>query len=126
MGRTGWVFADSPNVTLEINPSKESGSLSVIKDIGYSVTAGPDGRTLIFEQGTQLPEVSFTGFFYHEHQYDVFVSEVEKDISVLTDDRGVTYNVVWQSFTLERAGTIKYPWKHTYTLSGLVKSYTIP
>ena len=122
-----WVFVDTPtNVVMKVNPASDSGSLAILKEIGYSVTAAPGGKTVMFETGTQMPKVSFDGFIYTEAQYDVLAAEVEKDLSQMTDDRGVQYDIVWETFTLERAGTPKYPWKHSYSLAGRVLDYTIP
>lgn len=126
MARVGWVFADTPDITLQVNPNADTGSLAVVKEIGYSNTAGPNGKTLIFESGTQIPMVSFEGFIYTEAQYNVFAAEIEKDLSQMTDDRGVQYDIIWEQFTLERADTPTYPWKHRYQLSGKVLNYTIP
>lgn len=123
--RTGWVFADSPNIVLPINPSEDNGSLAIEKEIAYA-EVNREGKTIIFEQGTAMPKVNFSGFFYTQAEYDTFVAEVNKDLSVLTDDRGVIYNIVWESFVMQRKTSSKYPWKHTYELVGFVKSYIIP
>ena len=126
MARLGWVFVDSPDVTLQVNPNADSGSLAVLKEISYSNTAGPDGKTLIYETGTEMPTVSFDGFIYTEAQYDVLAAEVEKDLSQMTDDRGVQYDIIWDSFTMQRADNVKYPWRHSYSITGKVLDYTIP
>lgn len=130
MSRIAWEFVDdggTPNpILLRVNPSEDTGSLKVTKDIGYSNAAGPGGKTLIFEKGTTMPKVSFSGNVYTEQQYDILLAEVEKDLSQLTDDRSVVYSIYWESFTLSRVRSHKYPWKHSYNLSGYVLQYTLP
>ena len=124
--RVPWIFTDTPNIPLAANPHTDNGSLAVEKDIVYENTAGPGGKTLIFERGTSQKTLSFKGKIYTEAQYNVFAAELEKDVSQLTDDRGVIYDVVWEKFVLTRDATFKHPWKHEYDLTGYVLDYTIP
>ena len=126
MTRVAWTFVDSPDVSLEVNPSEDVGTLAVRKAIQYENTAGPDGKTLIYDGGEENPKASFAGVIYTQAQYNVLVAEVEKDLSQLTDDRGVQFDIVWNSYTLKRADNYKYPWRHEYNLEGTVVDYTIP
>ena len=123
--RIGWTFVDTPDITLTLNPESDSGSLAVTKVIEYEVAAGPGGKTLIYESGTEMPTVSFSGYVYTEEQYNILAAEVEKDLSIMTDDRGVTYNIIWSKFTTNRVRSKKYPWRHDYELEGRVKSYNL-
>lgn len=125
--RTAWTFDNgaSPDIHLEVNPSDDVGSLAVTKEIAYSNTSAY-GKTVIFEKGTQLPKVQFNGTVYTSDQLLVLQNEIDKDVSVMTDDRGVQYSIVWESCTTERKRSAKHPWKHTYNLIGFVLEYTIP
>lgn len=111
---------------LQVNPDTDNGSFSVTKEIAYEVTAGPDGKTLIFEQGTALPPINLSGNVYTQAQYELIENEVNKNLSTFTDDRGVQLDVIWTSSSFERVRSNKHPWKHRYTIVGRVIDYTLP
>ena len=126
MGRTAWTFSDTPDIELEINPSTDNGSLDVTKNIVYSNTGAPGGKTIIYERGQNQPRVNFSGYVYTETQLNTLTAEVNKTTSIMTDDRGIVYNIKWTNFTTSRVRSSKYPWRHNYELQGIVTSHTIP
>lgn len=111
---------------LTVNPDTDNGSLALSKNIAYSVTAGPDGKTLMFENSTALPMVNFSGNVYTEDQITLIETEIAKDLSTFSDDRGVELDVIWLSCEFERVRSNKHPWKHRYTITGKVIDYTLP
>lgn len=130
MARVAWTFLDDSltpvPVQIAVNPHTDNGSMRVSKEIGYVNTAGPDGKTLIYENGTSLRQLDFTGFIYTEDEYDFLVAEVNLSDgpSVMQDDRQYQYNVYWDRFTLRRVRSARFPWKHEYSLHGYVTSFS--
>lgn len=129
MARTPWFFTDPDTLNpiyLETNPYSDPGSAGITKNPIYENAAGDGGKTLIFAGNRPAYDVSFDGRIYTEAEYNVFMTEMARPRSTLTDDRGVELDIVWKKFELTRAWTQKRPWRHEYSLAGLVLDYTLP
>lgn len=123
MSRVGWKFYDPvtlEEITLEINP-KEADSPVMSKNISYQSPAAP-GAGVIAQEGRQKPKtMTFTGTTLTEDQYNVWVEWFNKPYQIkLTDDLLRDFWIYITDFQPKRVRSIKYPWRHEYTVNCFV------
>lgn len=133
MARTAWILEDP--VTSEIyklpaNPAEDAGSNAIVKSVRYqgnsahyrdSLGADRTFGTLVFSSNVELETFSYSGRLYSKEEFDAWKDWVARDYPVyLTDDLGRKWLVLFSSFKASRAPWRKYPWRHSYELSGTI------
>lgn len=138
-GRIPWVFVeptaseDSPKTELyflPVNPTEDSGSHGIDKATKYEAAASiyvdtsntlRINDTVIQDAPSQQETFAYTGTVYMKEQYDLFLHWFNKpDPWILRDDLGRTFFVIVDKYSTERVRSRKFPWKHTYSFSGIV------
>lgn len=130
--RKAWVFYDPLDDTeyrWEVNPSQDSGSLGIVKDIGFSAMAGmhqtasgyDDISAIVSSNGPSLRTLSFSGATLTKGQLDSMNFWSSKPYPIeLTDDLGRTFEILVKTFTTARVRSRMYPWKHSYNFEAIV------
>lgn len=133
--RTPWRFTDpvsSETYFMETNPKEDGGSHAIENQTLYEVSASTYKTTaatpVLVIDATVAPGIgkatetfSYTGTVYTEEQYVTLMEWFSKDHSwLLRDDLFREFLIYVESFTTERVRSANFPWKHTYTVSGLV------
>lgn len=124
---TKWLIEDpaaADTYSFNINPS-EGGSPGYQKNITEENTTAPNGKTLLWEGLDEPQTLEFEGTILEQVQYDAFVDWFQKRRQVrLTDDLGRVYWVYITSFQPKRERAFHYPWKHSYTMTCTILSWT--
>lgn len=133
MERKAWSVYDpvlDETVYLEVNPSEDSGSHGINKSIIYaapiSTFVSSSGHLkvdamLIAEGPAERESFQYNGTVYTEAQFNMMRALSNKGYPVeMTDDLGRTFLVYITAFEPKRERSVKFKWKHTYTLAGLV------
>lgn len=118
-----WIFTDlttTVSETFEINP-REGGTPSYEKNVQYTSTTAPDGKTLVFEGADKPQSIEFAGAILYESQFNTFYNWWNKRNQIqITDDLGREFVVVIESFSPVRKRAVHYPWRHDYTIKATV------
>jgi hypothetical protein len=122
--RTAWVFEDVFNeevYELEINPDASS-----IPIRGKTLTPAPkcrDGQ-VIFQGRDSVQSINFSGSILTEEQFFFMREWVRKEKQIkITDDQNRVMWVYLTSFNPTRVRSLDYPWRHTYSATGLIVSW---
>lgn len=106
--------------TFLVNPNA-GGSPGRKRTFTYQNTAGAGGSVLVFEGRAELGTLEASGTLLSQAEYDFLAGLVDIANQVqLTDDLGRQLWVVFQEFVPTRVRAVTAPWKHTYTLKGLI------
>lgn len=115
---------------LPVNPTEDSGSHGIDKATKYEVAASTYldtsntlriEDTVIQDAPSQQEAFAYTGTVYTKEQYDLFIYWFNKpDPWILRDDLYRTFIVIVDKYSTERVSSRKFPWKHTYSFSGIV------
>ena len=120
-----WTFTDLTNsqtFSFPVNPS-EGGTPERAKSISYENTAGPDGRTLIYEGRSAPLKLSWSGTILEQAHLQALEEWFDKRHQIqLTDDIGRQFMIYITDFKAERVRSALYPWKHRYSMSATVLS----
>ncbi len=132
MARTAWRFVD-PITTAEyvwpVNPNNDSGSNTRTKQFAYTVVAGSRKKnlgqhtvdTLIHQSNINQMPFSYDGIIYDVDHYSALENWSAKEYPVeLWDDLGRGYLVYISRFIPSRIRSTKTPFKHSYTISGII------
>lgn len=113
-----WTFEDlatGDSYEWEVNPNS-GGSPQYRKTITYQNTVG--GRTLIFEGSDEPLTGQVSGVLLSQDQHETLVDWWDKRHLVrLTDDLGRTYMIYIVSYEPERQRSVRYGYKHSYTMT---------
>ena len=105
---------------LPIGPSAQAGPLYKKRAL-YENTLGPDGALLRSDAVDESQHIELSGTLLIQAQFDALTTWVAKRYPIyIVDDLGRQTLVYLQEFTPKRERSIKYPWKHNYTLTGIV------
>ena len=131
--RVGWRFRDlitAEEYFLPVNPTSDSGSHAFSKVTAYEVPISThrtlNGQTrvddvVIYNKPKEVERFSYSGTVYTEDQLVQFERWAAKPYEwELKDDLGREFVIYVEEFTTERQRSVKYPWKHSYSFSGLV------
>lgn len=131
--RTAWKFTDlitAEEYYLPVNPLTDVGSNGVSKQTKYEsasstyVSYTGDFRLddiVIQDAPSDVKRFSYTGTLYTREEYFAFLKWFSKPYEwELRDDLGREFLVFPEEFTPERQRSAKFPWKHSYTISGLI------
>lgn len=131
--RIAWKFTDDVLTTewfLPVNPTADAGSHAITKTVRYSVTASNYldnsntlriGDTVAQDASSEVERFSYTGTVYKKDQLANFRLWCNKDYPwTLRDDLGRVFLIYVENFSTERVRSVKFPWKHTYSFSGVV------
>lgn len=117
-----WEFFDSvvsETYTFEVNPNA-GGAPKYEKNIQYTATTAPDGKTLIMEGANKPLDLEWSGTIITETQYNAYVTWFQKKRQIqLTDDLLRQFMIYIVSFTPTRVRSSNF-WKHTYTVTATV------
>ena len=132
MARTPWRFVD-PVTTTEyvwpVNPNNDSGSNTRSKQFAYTAVAGSRRNnlgqhtvdTLIHQSNVNQSSFSYDGIIYDTAHYGALESWANKEYPVeLWDDLNRGYLVYITKFSPARIRSTKTPFKHSYTISGII------
>lgn len=133
MSRIAWRFRDlitSDVYHLPVNPLTDSGSNGISKQTKYESAISTYMSSLnqlriddvvIQDSPSEIERFSYAGTLYTKEEYDAFTEWFSKTYEwELRDDLGREFLVVAEEFTPSRARSAKFPWKHTYTFSGVI------
>lgn len=135
MSRISWTLYDpelDEEYNLPVNPYEDGGSFAISKGVGYETVSGMyqdslgNDRigTIVFGTPDPLETFNFSGRTYDDAQHTEMERWAAKNEPVhLTDDLGRTWEILIDRFEPRRLPTMKNsPYKHSYTLSGIVLS----
>jgi hypothetical protein len=132
MARTAWRFVDPETLDeyiWPVNPNNDSGSNSRNKSVDYASNAAfyqnSQGQhtlaNVINVSAVEQQPFSYDGFVYNVDQYNALVEWSNKKYPVeLYDDLGRGSLVYIKNFTLQRVRSRQNPFKHSYTISGII------
>lgn len=107
---------DTTTYTMQVNP-KEGGSPGRKKNVGYSNTSAPDGKTIMFEGRDDPQTLEWSGTILTEqHLNDLETWFLKRRQVQLTDDLGRQYWIYITEYTPKRERAVHSPWKHSYTM----------
>lgn len=118
-----WKFDDP--ITLEtwiweVNPN-EGGTPTYKKQMTYTQTTAPDGKTLVFEGADEPQTLTFSGTLLSQSQLDTLVTWYKKRHQIkLTDDLGREFWIYITGFAPKRIRNASQPWKHTYEINATI------
>jgi hypothetical protein len=123
--RTPWLFEDvhaSLSYELEINP-KDTTMPSIEKTL--TPTPITRGRPVLFQGRNREQSMTLSGTLLTEDQYNALRAWTQTDKQIkVTDDLGRSYWVVFTSFDPRRVRTVEYPWRHEFSISGIVVDWS--
>lgn len=132
MARSAWRFVD-PETTEEyvwpVNPNNDSGSNAMSKQFAYTAVSASRSNslgehsigTVIHQSNVNQSTFSYDGIIYTVDQYAAFEEWAQKEYPVeLYDDLGRGYLVYITKFAPSRIRSTKTPFKHSYTISGII------
>lgn len=131
--RIAWKFTDDVLATewfLPVNPNADAGSHGITKSNSYSgsVSNYVDnsntlrvGDTVAHDAPNDIERFSYKGTVYKKDQLDNFRLWCRKDYPwKLRDDLGRVFLIYVEDFSTDRVRSVKFPWKHNYSFSGIV------
>lgn len=134
MTQVMWTFTDpvaSETYVMEINPATRDSMEpleSIVPTFGFdrNIWKNPDPTKLgwgytTWEEVTPPTTFTFTGTTYTEDQHNALLDWFEKQNRFqLTDHFGWNWEVIFTKYDARLASTKLQPWRHTYTITGLV------
>ncbi len=117
-----WVFDDGAGETYEVpvNPNK-MGKLKAARNVTTKVTTAVGGQTLFFEGRRPPQNWTFSGSLFDREHYEAFDKFVyDKGRITITDHYGRIISCVLTDFDPQPKRSIGVPWRHDYTVTGLV------
>lgn len=131
--RIGWILEDPVTSEVRIlptNPHSDSGSNAIIKSVAYQTSmsnyrdsSGVDRTfgTVVFSGSSDLERFAYSGNIYTKDEKDAWEDWCSREYPVyLTDDLKRRWLVMFDNFEPSRVKSRKYPWKHSYVLSGII------
>lgn len=117
-----WIFDDlaGEQYTVPINPNKMT-KFKAPRSIQTKVTTAVNGQALFFEGRRPPQQWQFSGVILHKDHYlalDHWVYEKGR-ISII-DHYERQISVVLTDFDATPKRSVHFPWRHEYTISGLV------
>jgi hypothetical protein len=115
--------------SFEYNPSKDDGSFALNKSTAYQVNAGSyrdnsnrdNIANIIFESHKEVKKFSFSGNIYNKDEFDRLELWFSKKYDlILTDDLNRNFRIYVSSFSPSRIRSRQFPYKHSYTVKGIV------
>lgn len=125
MARTAWTLTDSSTgspVTLDftINP-KDADYPGRKANISQELGTSPSAGKIVFQGRDALPRFSITGSVRTQNWFDSLETWANKWYPlVLTDDLGMTWNVIIESFQPKRIRKASTPWLFEVSITFLV------
>jgi hypothetical protein len=111
---------DDETLTFDYNPN-EGGTPGRKKNLTFTSTAAPGGRTLIFEGQDEVLALEFSGVILTQGQLDAFTEWFDKRHQLLlTDDLNRQFWVYMDEFGPDRVRSATVRWKHTYRIHCIV------
>lgn len=131
--RIPWRFRDavlSEVYFLPVNPTADSGSHGIKKNVKYQVAASNYvddsnilriGDTVAMDGASEQPTFSYTGSLYTKDQLDQFNYWFDKNYPwYMRDDLHREFLIYPETFDVTRVRSQQYRWKHSYTFTGVV------
>lgn len=117
-----WKFDDGAGTTytVPINPNKMS-KLRAPRTINTHVTTAVSGQALFFEGRRPPGAWTFSGVILHKDHYqalDFWVYQTGR--IVITDHYNRLISCVLSDFDAQPHRSVGKPWRHDYTITGLV------
>lgn len=131
--RVAWRFRDavlSEVYFLPVNPSADSGSHAINKNVRYQAAASTYidstnllrvGNTVAQDAPDEQETFTYTGTVYTKDQFDQMLYWFEKNYPwFLRDDLLREFLIYPESYDVTRVRSSKFRWKHSYSLTGIV------
>ena len=133
MSRKPWRFTDlitSEVYYMPVNPLTDEGSNAITKNVKYasaiSTYSSPTlgvrvDDILVQDSPSEIKRFSYGGTLYTREEYEALIEWFSKPYEwELRDDLGREFLIFAESFAPKRERSAKFPWKHSYTISGVI------
>lgn len=120
-----WTFYDGTNTyTFPVNPN-EGGSPQRQRTLTELSPTAPQGRTIMFEGPEKVQSIDIKGTILEQIHFEAFNAWFDKRQQIrITDDLGRQFWVMFEDFKPTRARTVHWPWRHNYSATFKILSWS--